>query len=135
MDSAALVAIFRRHAVDTVIDIFALGLLNTRSVFEAMATIGGRYLLRHRRPDLRPCPRMARGWRWPPYATSREAPTKEEWPVSEALQSEQITITVNSEPREVTSGVTGTVTFVDGGYNIMGSPGRLLEKHMPSKAQ
>lgn len=45
MDSAALVAIFRRHAVDTVIDIFALGLLNTRSVFEAMATISGRYLL------------------------------------------------------------------------------------------
>jgi nucleoside-diphosphate-sugar epimerase len=45
MDSAALVAIFRRHAVDAVIDIFALGLLNTRSVFEAMATIGGRYLL------------------------------------------------------------------------------------------
>ncbi|RYE83771.1 MAG: NAD-dependent epimerase/dehydratase family protein, partial [Hyphomicrobiales bacterium] len=45
MDSAALTAIFRRHAVDTVIDIFALGLLNTRAVFEAMAAIGGRYLL------------------------------------------------------------------------------------------
>jgi len=45
MDSAALIDIFRRHDVTTVIDIFALGLLNTRAVFEAMASIGGRYLL------------------------------------------------------------------------------------------
>nr|WP_083843147.1 threonine--tRNA ligase [Citricoccus sp. CH26A] len=56
---------------------------------------------------------MARGWRWPPYATSREAPTKEEWPVSEAPQSEQITITVNAEQREVALGSTGTELFAD----------------------
>lgn len=45
MDGAALLSIFRRHGVDTVIDIFALGLLNTRAVIDAMAAIGGRYLL------------------------------------------------------------------------------------------
>ena len=45
MDRDSLLAIFRRHKVTTVIDIFALGLLNTRAVFEAMAEIGGRYLL------------------------------------------------------------------------------------------
>jgi len=56
---------------------------------------------------------MAGGWRWPPYATSREAPTKEEWPVPEAPQSEQITITVDAEPREVTPGTTGTELFAE----------------------
>jgi nucleoside-diphosphate-sugar epimerase len=45
MDREALLAILRRHGVTTVIDIFALGLLNTRAVFDAMAEIGGRYLL------------------------------------------------------------------------------------------
>ena len=45
MDRDALVAAFRKHDVDTVIDIYALGLLNTRPVFDAMAQIGGRYLL------------------------------------------------------------------------------------------
>lgn len=45
MDREALVAILGRHGVQTVIDIFALGLLNTRAVFEAMAEVGGRYLL------------------------------------------------------------------------------------------
>jgi nucleoside-diphosphate-sugar epimerase len=45
MDREALVAILSRHGVTTVIDIFALGLLNTHAMFEAMADIGGRYLL------------------------------------------------------------------------------------------
>ena len=36
---------FWAHGVDTVIDIFALGMLNTRAVMEATAAIGGRYLL------------------------------------------------------------------------------------------
>ena len=45
MDRAALVAAFRAHRVDTVIDIYALGLLNSRAVLDAMAEIGGRYLL------------------------------------------------------------------------------------------
>lgn len=45
MDAAALLEIFRRHRPDAVIDIFALGMLNTRAVFDAMAEIGGRYLL------------------------------------------------------------------------------------------
>ncbi len=45
MDGAALAAILDRHKVETLIDIFALGLLNTRAVFEAMARRGGRYLL------------------------------------------------------------------------------------------
>jgi nucleoside-diphosphate-sugar epimerase len=45
MDGARLGEIFRTHAVDTVIDIFALGMLNTRAVLQAVAAIGGRYLL------------------------------------------------------------------------------------------
>lgn len=45
MDGARLSEIFRTHGVDTVIDIFALGMLNTRAVMEAVAAIGGRYLL------------------------------------------------------------------------------------------
>ena len=45
MDRDGLVTILRKHRVDTVIDIYALGLLNTRAVFEAMAEIGGRYVL------------------------------------------------------------------------------------------
>jgi nucleoside-diphosphate-sugar epimerase len=45
MDGARLGEIFRAHGVDTVIDIFALGMLNTRAVMEATAAIGGRYLL------------------------------------------------------------------------------------------
>lgn len=45
MDEARLTDIFRSHGVDTVIDIFALGLRNTRPVMEAAAAIGGRYLL------------------------------------------------------------------------------------------
>ena len=45
MDTGRLVEIFRSHAVDTVIDIFALSLPNTAPVFEAMRAIGGRYVL------------------------------------------------------------------------------------------
>jgi nucleoside-diphosphate-sugar epimerase len=45
MDGRRLVEIFQQHEVDTVIDIFALGLLNTGAVLEAMGAIGGRYLL------------------------------------------------------------------------------------------
>ena len=45
MDEARLREIFAAHGVDTVIDIFALGLLNTRAVLEATAAIGGRHLL------------------------------------------------------------------------------------------
>ena len=45
MDGAAIGAAFRAHGVDTVIDIFALGLLNTAPVFAALREIGGRYLL------------------------------------------------------------------------------------------
>ncbi|WP_417310484.1 NAD-dependent epimerase/dehydratase family protein [Devosia sp.] len=45
MDAARLGEIFAEHGVDTVIDIFALGMLNTSAVFEAMGTRGGRYLL------------------------------------------------------------------------------------------
>lgn len=45
MDGPAIAAAFRAHGVDTVIDIFALGLLNTAPVFAAMRDIGGRYLL------------------------------------------------------------------------------------------
>jgi len=45
MDQARLVEIFKAHGVDTVIDIFALGMLNTRAVLEATAAIGGRYVL------------------------------------------------------------------------------------------
>ena len=44
-DGAAVLDILRARNVDTVIDIFALGLGNTRAVFDAMAEIGGRYLL------------------------------------------------------------------------------------------
>lgn len=44
-DGARLVELFHRHDVDTVIDIFALGLKNTGPVLEAMGAIGGRYLL------------------------------------------------------------------------------------------
>ena len=45
MDGASLAAILDKHRVDTLIDIFALGMLNTRAVFEAMARRGGRYVL------------------------------------------------------------------------------------------
>lgn len=45
MGGARLGEIFRTHGVETVIDIFALGMLNTRAVMEAVAAIGGRYLL------------------------------------------------------------------------------------------
>lgn len=45
MDTSSLVEIFARHDVDVVIDIFALGLLNTRPVFDAVAAHGGRYML------------------------------------------------------------------------------------------
>ena len=45
LDQARLSEIFKAHDVDTVIDIFALGMLNTRAVMEATAAVGGRYLL------------------------------------------------------------------------------------------
>lgn len=45
MDGAALSAILDKHGVKTLIDIFGLGMLNTRAVFEAMARRGGRYVL------------------------------------------------------------------------------------------
>lgn len=45
MDGAALSELLDKHQVETLIDIFALGMLNTRAVFEAMAQRGGRYLL------------------------------------------------------------------------------------------
>lgn len=45
LDRDGLTAVLRRHKVGTVIDIYALGLLNTRPVIEAMAEVGGRYLL------------------------------------------------------------------------------------------
>jgi len=44
-DGGKLVELFHKHDVDTVIDIFALGLKNTAPVLEAMGAIGGRYLL------------------------------------------------------------------------------------------
>jgi nucleoside-diphosphate-sugar epimerase len=44
-DGAKLVELFHKHDVDTVIDIFALGLKNTGPVLEAMGAIGGRYVL------------------------------------------------------------------------------------------
>jgi len=44
-DGAKLVELFHKHDIDTVIDIFALGLKNTGPVLEAMGAIGGRYLL------------------------------------------------------------------------------------------
>jgi nucleoside-diphosphate-sugar epimerase len=45
MDGAKLVNLFQTHEVDTVIDIFTLGLKNTAPVLEAMGAVGGRYLL------------------------------------------------------------------------------------------
>ena len=45
MDRDALLSVFDRHRVDTVIDIFALGLLNTAPVLAAMGDRGGRYVL------------------------------------------------------------------------------------------
>ena len=45
MDGKRLVEIFQQHEVDTVIDIFALGLLNTGAVLQAMGAVGGRYVL------------------------------------------------------------------------------------------
>ena len=44
-DGARLVEIFQQHGVDTVIDIFALGLKNTGPMLEAMGAVGGRYVL------------------------------------------------------------------------------------------
>lgn len=45
MDSASLSEIFERHDVNVVVDIFALGMLNTQAVFSALAGRGGRYVL------------------------------------------------------------------------------------------
>jgi nucleoside-diphosphate-sugar epimerase len=45
LDLDRLIEIFSTHKVDTVIDIFGLGMLNTSAVFEAMGEIGGRYVL------------------------------------------------------------------------------------------
>jgi nucleoside-diphosphate-sugar epimerase len=45
MDRDALLTALRTHSVDTLIDIYALGMLNTRAVFDAMGEFGGRYLL------------------------------------------------------------------------------------------
>lgn len=44
-DTVALVELFRRQGVTTVIDIFAIGARNTEPVFAAMREIGGRYVL------------------------------------------------------------------------------------------
>jgi len=44
-DGRRLVEIFQQHGVDTVIDIFALGLGNTAPMLEAMGAVGGRYVL------------------------------------------------------------------------------------------
>jgi nucleoside-diphosphate-sugar epimerase len=44
-DGRRLVEIFQQHEVDTVIDIFALGLRNSAPMLEAMGAIGGRYVL------------------------------------------------------------------------------------------
>lgn len=44
MNSGRLAEIFAAHAVTTVIDIFALGLLNTAPALQAMQTMGGRYV-------------------------------------------------------------------------------------------
>ncbi len=44
MNTEGLLAIFERHKIETVIDIFALGLLNTTPVLRAMQTHGGRYV-------------------------------------------------------------------------------------------
>lgn len=45
MDAARLVEIIRRHKVDTLIDIYGMGMLNTGPVFDAMRETGGRYVL------------------------------------------------------------------------------------------
>lgn len=45
MDTPQLIDIFARHDIDVVIDIFALGMLNTQPVFDAMAVHGGHYVL------------------------------------------------------------------------------------------
>ena len=45
LDGKRLVEIFQQHEVDTVIDIFGLGLLNTGAVLQAMGAVGGRYVL------------------------------------------------------------------------------------------
>ncbi len=45
MDGARIEQILRQHRVDTVIDIFALGMLNSRALFDAMGRVGGRYVL------------------------------------------------------------------------------------------
>jgi len=45
MDRTRLIDVLRKHGVDTLIDIYGMGMLNTRPVFEAMAELGGRYVL------------------------------------------------------------------------------------------
>lgn len=45
MDRDAVSRILCDHNIEVVIDIFALGMLNTKTVFEAMAERGGRYVL------------------------------------------------------------------------------------------
>lgn len=83
MDGERIEQIFRQHKVDTVIDIFALGMLNSRTVFDAMGKIGGRYvllssidvysnyggLLRKERPPIQTAPAREhdplRGFRFP----------------------------------------------------------------------
>lgn len=45
MDSAALIALFKSHAVTAVIDVFSLSLRNTQPVLDAVATTGARYVL------------------------------------------------------------------------------------------
>lgn len=44
VDGPRLAAILAQYQIDTVIDIFCLGLLNTAPVFDAMRQIGGRYV-------------------------------------------------------------------------------------------
>lgn len=44
MDGSRLAAILAKYQIESVIDIFCLGLLNTAPVFEAMRQIGGRYV-------------------------------------------------------------------------------------------
>ena len=45
MDGRRLVELFRENDIDTVIDIFCLGLKNTAPVLEAMGAVGGRYVM------------------------------------------------------------------------------------------
>ncbi|MHA6689959.1 NAD-dependent epimerase/dehydratase family protein [Devosia sp. A449] len=45
MDTPALIRLLKAHQVSAVIDIFTLSLRNTQSVLDAMAAIGGRYVL------------------------------------------------------------------------------------------